>query len=232
MTGFFDLTGSPQMLEFLDMVLHIDQTFGLWVAQYGRWVYLVLFLIIFGETGFVILPFLPGDSLLFISGAFGASGHVDPVLMAVLLIVAAVAGNTVNYHIGRYIGPRVFSLSTRLLNRPALLRAHTFYEKHGGKTIVVSRFIPILRTFAPFIAGVAAMSVLRFQFFNIAGALFWVISLITAGYFFGNIPLIKEHLNTIVLLGLAAAAAPLLLGSLWKLVCRVNLRRLRAPAED
>lgn len=220
------------MLEFLDMVLHIDQTLGLWVAQYGQWVYLVLFLIIFGETGFVVLPFLPGDSLLFIVGAFAAAGHIDPVIMAALLITAAVAGNTVNYHIGRYLGPRVFSLNTRFLDRTALLRTHAFYEKHGGKTIILSRFIPILRTFAPFVAGVAIMSVARFQFFNIVGAFLWIISLITAGYFFGNIPLVREHLNTIVLLGLAAAAGPLVLASLWKLGRHANWRRPRAPRGD
>ena len=158
--------------------------------------------------------------------------QIDPVLMAVLLIAGAVAGNTINYHIGRYIGPRVFSMNTRLLNRAALLRAHAFYEKHGGKTIVLSRFIPILRTFAPFVAGVALMSVARFQLFNIAGALLWVISLITAGYLFGNIPLVRDHLNTIVLLGLAAASGPLLLGGLWKLARSANWRRPRAPAGD
>ena len=137
------------MLEFFNMVLHIDKTLGVWVAQYGVWVYLVLFLIVFAETGLVVLPFLPGDSLLFIAGAFGATGHIDPVMMGVLLIVAAISGNTLNYMIGRYIGPRVFSMNLRFLDRGALMRTHAFYEKHGGKTIVMSRFIPVVRTFAP-----------------------------------------------------------------------------------
>lgn len=190
------------------MILHIDQSFGVWIDQYGAWVYLVLFLIVFAETGLVVLPFLPGDSLLFIAGAFGASGAVDPVLLALLLVVAAAAGNTLNYGIGRRLGPRVFTMNVRFLDRGALLKTHLFYEKHGGKTIVMSRFIPVLRTFAPFVAGVAQMPQGRFQFFNVSGALLWVVGLITAGYFFGNIPIIKDHLNTIVLVGLAAAIVP------------------------
>ncbi|MFU1910670.1 VTT domain-containing protein [Bordetella hinzii] len=190
------------------MILHIDQTFGVWIDQYGAWVYLVLFLIVFAETGLVILPFLPGDSLLFIAGAFGASGAVDPVLLALLLVVAAVTGNTLNYWIGRSLGPRVFTMNVRFLDRGALLKTHLFYEKHGGKTIVMSRFIPVVRTFAPFVAGVAQMPQGRFQFFNVSGALLWVVGLISAGYFFGNIPVIKDHLNTIVLVGLAAAIVP------------------------
>ena len=206
------------MLEFFNMVLHIDKTLGVWVAQYGVWVYLVLFLIVFAETGLVVLPFLPGDSLLFIAGAFGATGHIDPVMMGVLLIVAAISGNTLNYMIGRYIGPRVFSMNLRFLDRGALMRTHAFYEKHGGKTIVMSRFIPVVRTFAPFVAGVAAMPLSRFQLFNILGALLWVIGLVAAGYFFGNIPLVKEHLNTIVLLGLAAAIVPVVGAALFKLL--------------
>ncbi len=190
------------------MILHIDQTFGVWIDQYGAWVYLALFLIVFAETGLVILPLLPGDSLLFIAGAFGASGAIDPVLLAVLLVVAAVTGNSLNYGIGRTLGPRVFTMNVRFLDRGALLKTHLFYEKHGGKTIVMSRFIPVVRTFAPFVAGVAQMPQGRFQFFNISGALLWVVGLVTAGYFFGNIPIIKDHLNTIVLVGLAAAIVP------------------------
>ncbi|MDM9561313.1 VTT domain-containing protein [Bordetella petrii] len=213
------------MLEFFQMVLHIDQTLGVWVEQYGSWVYLVLFLIIFAETGLVVLPFLPGDSLLFIAGAFGATGSLDPVLLGLLLIVAAITGNSVNYAIGRYIGPRVFTMNVRFLDRAALLRTHLFYEKHGGKTIVLSRFLPVFRTFAPFVAGVAEMNLLRFQLFNVTGAVLWVASLITAGYFFGNIPLVKEHLNTIVLVGLAAAIVPVALGALIKLA----RSRRRAP---
>ncbi|HEY9572543.1 MAG TPA: VTT domain-containing protein [Pusillimonas sp.] len=205
------------MLDLFNMILHIDQFLGDWVTQYGEWIYLVLFLIIFGETGLVVLPFLPGDSLLFIAGAFGASGLLDPVMLSGILIVAAVLGNTVNYSIGRYIGPKVFTSDSRFLDRNALIKTHAFYEKHGGKTIVLSRFLPIFRTFAPFVAGVGSMNVLRFQLFNISGAVLWVGGLVTLGYFFGNVPIIKEHLSTIVLIGVSAAAVPVVLGALWKL---------------
>lgn len=208
------------MPDLLNMILHIDQFLGAWVAQYGEWIYLVLFLIIFGETGLVVLPFLPGDSLLFIAGAFGASGLLDPVLLGGLLILAAMLGNTVNYSIGRFIGPRVFTSDSRFLDRKALVKTHAFYEKHGGKTIVISRFLPIFRTFAPFVAGVGSMNVLRFQLFNISGAVLWVGGFITLGYFFGNVPIIKEHLNTIVLIGVSAAAVPVAVGAVWKIFKR------------
>lgn len=206
------------MADVLSMILNIDQFLDAWVTQYGAWIYLVLFLIIFGETGLVVLPFLPGDSLLFIAGAFGASGLLDPVLLAGLLIVAAILGNTVNYSIGRYIGPRVFTSNFRFLDKAALLKTHAFYQKHGGKTIVLSRFLPIFRTFAPFVAGVAYMDRTKFQLFNISGAVLWVAGLITLGYFFGNVPIIKDHLNTIVLIGVGAAAIPVVAGALWKLL--------------
>lgn len=206
------------MAEFFQLVLNIDQSLGIWVVQYGAWIYLILALIIFGETGLVVLPFLPGDSLLFIAGAFGASGLLDPVLLAGLLIVAAILGNTVNYHVGRYIGPKVFSRDYRFLDRKALLKTHAFYEKHGGKTIVLSRFLPLFRTFAPFVAGVAGMHRLSFQLYNILGAVIWIAGLIVLGYFFGNVPIIKDHLNTIVLVGVAAAAVPAAAGVLWKLL--------------
>jgi len=202
------------MPDFLNMILHIDQTLGLWVAQYGAWVYLVLFLIVFAETGLVVFPFLPGDSLLFIGGAFSATGSMHPVILSVLLVAAAVLGNTVYYAVGRYVGPKVFTMNVRFLDRGALLRAQMFYERHGGKAIVLSRFLPVLRTVTPFVAGVASMNMARFQFFNVAGALLWVVSLVAAGYFFGNIPFIKAHLNTIVLVGLAAAAGPVMLAAL------------------
>jgi len=206
------------MLDLLHMILHIDQFLGDWVAQYGAWIYLVLFLIIFAETGLVVVPFLPGDSLLFIAGAFGASGLLDPVLLAGLLIVAAITGNTVNYAIGRYIGPKVFKTESRFLDRRALIKTHAFYEKHGGKTIVLSRFLPVFRTFAPFVAGVGAMNVARFQLFNVTGAIVWVAGFITLGYFFGNVPIIKEHLSTIVLVGVSAAAVPVIVGAMWRLL--------------
>ncbi len=202
------------------MILHIDQYLGIWVEQYGAWIYLILFLIVFGETGLVVLPFLPGDSLLFIAGAFGASGMLDPVLLGGLLIVGAILGNTVNYYVGRFIGPKVFTTDSRFLDRKALIKTHAFYEKHGGKTIVISRFLPIFRTFAPFVAGVGQMNALRFQLYNVAGAVLWVGGLITVGVFFGKVPFIKAHLNTIVLIGISAAAVPVVAGALWKLFKR------------
>lgn len=210
------------MPEFLNMILHMDQFMGAWVAQYGEWIYLVLSLIVFGETGLVVLPFLPGDSLLFIAGAFGANGALDPVLLAFVLIVAAVLGNTVNYSVGRFIGPRVFTSQFRFLDHHALMKTHAFYEKHGGKTIVLSRFLPVFRTFAPFVAGVGSMNLLRFQLFNIIGATLWVGGLVTLGYFFGNVPIIKEHLSTIALVGVSAAIVPVALGALWKLFRKVR----------
>lgn len=205
------------MLEFLNMLLHIDKSLGIWIAEYGAWIYLVLFMIVFGETGFVVLPFLPGDSLLFIAGAFAATGAMDLWLLIGLLLVAAIGGNTLNYCIGRYIGPKVFSQNIRFLDRKALIKTHAFYEKHGGKTLVLARFLPVVRTFAPFVAGVGYMNFARFQFFNVIGALAWVLSLVFGGYFFGNLPLVREHLNTIVLIGLAAAIVPVAFGLLWKL---------------
>jgi len=210
------------LLHLANLVLHIDKFLGEFIHVYGAWVYAVLFLIIFCETGLVILPFLPGDSLLFIGGAFCASGQMSLGLLIVLLVVAATTGNTVNYMIGRAIGPKVFNsripMLERFLDRRALQRTHDFYEKHGGKTIVLARFIPIVRTFAPFVAGASAMTVSRFQLFNIAGALFWVLLLVLLGYFFGNIPFIRQYLNVIVLVGIGAAIVPVVLGALWKMM--------------
>ena len=213
------------MLELFDMLIHIDKTLGVWIADYGTWVYVVLFLIIFGETGLVVLPFLPGDSLLFIAGAFSASGQMHPGFLIALLIAAAILGNTLNYFIGRSIGVRVYSMNLRFLDRNALARTHAFYEKHGGKTVILARFIPLVRTFAPFVAGVAAMPFARFQLFNIVGAVTWVMSLVLGGYFFGNLPFVREHLNTIVLLGIASALLPLVVVGVWK-----GLRRFRRKA--
>lgn len=204
------------MPEVLTMLLHIDQYLGVWVEQYGAWIYLILFLIIFGETGLVVLPFLPGDSLLFIAGAFGALGSLDPVLLAGLLFVAAILGNTVNYYVGRYIGPKVFSTESRFLDKRALIKTQEFYARHGGKTVVLSRFLPVFRTFAPFVAGVGQMPAWLFQFYNVLGAALWIFGLITLGYFFGNVPIIKEHLSTIVLLGVGAAAVPVVGGVIWR----------------
>ncbi len=204
------------LIQFAGMLLHIDRFLGVFIQQYGAWVYAVLFVIVFCETGLVVTPFLPGDSLLFIGGAFCASGMMSAPILIVLLLVAAILGDTVNYRIGRYIGPKVFDSNWRWLDRAALLKTRDFYEQHGGKTIVIARFMPIVRTFAPFVAGVCTMRFARFQMFNVAGALIWVFSLVGAGYFFGNLPFIKQYLNVIVLVGISAAVFPLLLGWLWR----------------
>lgn len=204
--------------QILDLVLHIDKHLGTIVVQYGAWAYGFLFAIVFAETGFVVLPFLPGDSLLFIAGAFSANGNFNLGLLNVGLIVSAVAGNTVNYFVGRALGRRLDVRELKWLDKKALDKTHAFYEKHGGKTIVLARFVPIIRTFAPFVAGVSEMSFTRFQLFNIAGAVLWVLSLTVAGYFFGNLPFIRDNLNVIVLLGVGAAAIPVAVAALWKLI--------------
>ncbi|HET8710766.1 MAG TPA: DedA family protein, partial [Spongiibacteraceae bacterium] len=191
------------------MLLHLDATLGQVIADYGVWVYAILFVIIFCETGLVVLPFLPGDSLLFVVGMFAAKGDLGLASLLALLSFAAILGNSVNYAIGSYLGPRVFLWpNSRFFNRDALDRAHRFYEMHGGKTLVITRFMPILRTFTPFVAGVSAMTHGRFQFFNVAGALLWVVSLTLAGYFLGNIPFIKNNLTAVILVIIAISLLP------------------------
>lgn len=190
------------LAAFVDIVLHLDRHLELLVQQYGMWIYAILFAVIFSETGFVVTPFLPGDSLLFVAGALAALGGMDVGLLLIVLTLAAIFGNTLNYQIGRYLGPRVFHWeSSRFFNRAALERTHAFYEKHGGKTLVLSRFLPLLRTFAPFVAGIGAMHWGRFQIFNIIGALAWVGSLTLVGYWFGNLPWIRQNL-TLVIVGI------------------------------
>jgi membrane-associated protein len=208
-------------LQFFDMILHVDKYLGTFIEQYGTMVYAVLFAIVFCETGLVVLPFLPGDTLLFIGGAFCATGAINIWALIALLLFAAIAGNTVNYWIGSAIGHRVFTHEYRWLDKDALRKTHAFYENHGGKTIILARFVPIVRTFAPFVAGVSAMTFAKFQFFNIVGAALWVIGLVAGGYFFGNIPIIRDHLNTIVLAGVGAAVIPLALGGMWKVYRKV-----------
>jgi membrane-associated protein len=190
------------LATFIDVVLHLDKHLQVLVAQYGAWVYLILFVIVFCETGLVVTPFLPGDSLLFVAGTVAAAGGMDVHLLVLLLIIAAILGDTVNYWIGNYLGPRVFHYQdSRWLNRKHLERAHAFYERHGGKTIVIARFVPIIRTYAPFVAGIGAMSYARFVAYNVGGAVLWVTSLAYAGYFFGNLPIIKNNL-TLVIIGI------------------------------
>ena len=204
------------LMQFFDMILHVDKTLGVLLAEYGIYVYAVLFAIVFCETGLVVLFFFPGDTLLFIAGAFCATGQMSYPLLMALLIVAAVTGNTLNYYIGEAVGQRMFTHNYRWINKDALRRTHDFFEKHGGKTIILARFVPVVRTFAPFVAGVSDMTHWRFQLYNITGAVLWVASLVTAGYFFGNIPIVRDHLTEIVLVGVSAAIVPLMIGGLYK----------------
>jgi len=185
---------------FIDVVLNLDDHLQALVASYGAWIYLILFLIVFCETGLVVTPFLPGDSLLFVAGAVAAAGGMNIHLLVVLLIIAAILGDAVNYGIGHYIGPRVLkNRDSRWLNPRHLERAHEFYERHGGKTIIIARFVPIIRTYAPFVAGAASMPYPRFALYNVTGAVLWVVSLGYAGYFFGNIPVIKDNLTLVII---------------------------------
>lgn len=203
--------------QFLDLLLHLDKHLALLVQQHGLWIYAILFFIVFAETGFVVFPFLPGDSLLFVAGALAAIGEggMDLSTLMAVLTVAAVLGNTVNYQIGKYFGPKVFHWeSSRLFNRAALQKTQAFYELHGGKTLVISRFLPLFRTFAPFVAGIGAMPFARFSFFNLVGALAWVVSLCLAGYWFGNMPWIKQNLSLVIVGIIAFSLLPVLVGYL------------------
>jgi membrane-associated protein len=199
---------------FIDIVLHLDQYLGAWVVQYGMWIYAILFFIVFAETGFVVTPFLPGDSLLFVAGALAAIGdggmHIGWLLL--VLSSAAILGNTVNYHIGHFLGPKVFQWeNSRFFNKKALLKTQAFYERHGGKTLVISRFLPIFRTFAPFVAGVGAMKYSRFVMFNVCGGLGWCFSLTLAGYWFGNMEWVKKNLSLLVVGIIIVSLLPLLI---------------------
>ena len=198
---------------FIDVVLHLDKHLALLVAQYGAWIYAILFAIIFSETGFVVTPFLPGDSLLFVAGALAALGGMDIGILIAVLIAAAALGNTLNYQIGRFLGPKVFHWeNSRFFNRSALEKTHAFYVKHGGKALVISRFLPLFRTFAPFVAGIAVMSYPRFAFFNLIGALAWVVSLTLAGYFFGNLPWVQRNLSLMIVGIVVVSLLPLVVG--------------------
>ena len=185
-------------MQLIEFILHVDQHLIEFVRDYGMWVYAILFLIIFVETGLVVMPLLPGDSLLFAAGAIAATGAMDPVLLSALLFVAAVLGDSLNYQIGHYIGPRAFNIKSRFIKRDHLLKTQAFFEKHGGKTIIFARFMPIIRTFAPFIAGVGSMQYSRFLMFNVVGGAAWVLSFIWLGYFFGNLPVIKDNFTYVI----------------------------------
>ncbi|ATB66016.1 DedA family protein [Pseudomonas mosselii] len=199
----------------LDLILHLDAYLDLLVNNYGPWIYAILFAVIFCETGLVVMPFLPGDSLLFIAGAVAAGGGMDPVLLAGLLMAAAILGDSTNYVIGRTAGERLFrNPNSKIFRQDYLQRTHEFYERHGGKTVTLARFLPILRTFAPFVAGIAHMHYPRFLAFSVAGSLLWVGGLVTLGYFFGNVPFIKQHLSLMVVGIIVLSLVPMILGLL------------------
>ena len=186
-------------MQLVDFILHVDRYLGAFVAQYGAWVYALLFLIVFVETGVVVMPFLPGDSLLFVVGAMCGAGLMSYPLAVAVLLVAAILGDQCNYSIGRYFGPKVFQWEdSRFFNRKAFDRAHQFYERYGGVTVILARFMPFIRTFVPFVAGVAEMTRSKFTFFNVTGALIWVLGIVTAGYLFGNLPWVQANLSKII----------------------------------
>jgi membrane-associated protein len=202
--------------EFIDIILHIDVHLHQWVTDYRTWTYLILFAIIFMETGFVVTPFLPGDSLLFAAGTIAAMDGepLNIVFLLLILTIAAYLGDTVNYFIGKSIGHKVYEKNYRLIKREHLDKTHAFYEKHGGKTIIIARFMPIIRTFAPFVAGVGTMSYLRFTSFNIIGGILWVFSFCVAGFLFGNIPMIKQNFTIAIFVIIFLSLLPMIIAFL------------------
>jgi membrane-associated protein len=211
-------------LHLLDMLLHIDVYLRELVEAYGHLVYLFLFLIVFCETGLVVTPFLPGDSLLFAGGALAGAGMLGYWPVCAVLLFAAITGDAVNFRIGHYIGPPVFQRDYRWLKRKHLEQAHAFYERHGGKAIILARFIPIIRTFAPFVAGVAGMHQGRFTLFNVTGACIWVFSLVSAGYFLGNLEFVKKHFSLLIYVIILISVLPVVVEA-----CKQYLRSRKAP---
>ncbi len=211
--------------SLLDIFLHLDKHLAAVVDNYGPWVYALLFLIIFVETGLVVMPFLPGDSLLFVAGTIAAVGGLDLRLLLILLTFAAIFGDAVNYSVGRYFGPKVFGWeNSRFFNRAAFDRTNAFYEKHGGITIIVARFMPFLRTFAPFVAGVADMTYSKFALYNVAGGILWVVSLTTLGYWLGNTVWVKEHFSWVTLAMIIIPGLP----AVFEVIRHTVLRRRAA----
>jgi membrane-associated protein len=210
---------------FYDVFLHLDKHLGDVIRDYGTWTYLILFIIIFCETGLVVTPFLPGDSLLFAAGTFASPsiGAMHPLWLFLLLSAAAIAGDTVNYWIGAIIGPRAFSGKVRFLKKEHLERTHRFYEKYGGKTIIIARFVPIVRTFAPFVAGIGAMNYARFIVYNIVGGVAWVALFVFGGYFFGTLPFVKNHFSLVVAAIIVISVMPMVIEFLRARRHRSNL---------
>jgi len=209
-----------------DLFSAMDRFLVALAGQHGVWVYFTLFCIYFAETGLVFMAFLPGDSLLFVAGAVAATGAMNVWVLMLVVLVGAVLGNTVNYYIGNWLGHKVYDGTIRWIDPVALRKTHLFYEKHGGKTLVLARFTPVVRTFAPLVAGAGDMDFARFQYFNVIGAVLWVVSLGGGGYLFGNVPFVKDNLSIILIVGILAVVAPLLTAAGWRL-----LRGWRAPVK-
>ncbi|TFH64556.1 MAG: DedA family protein [Candidatus Zixiibacteriota bacterium] len=194
--------------QAIDFFLHLDKHLGQIISDYGGWTYGILFLTIFCETGLVVTPFLPGDSLLFAAGALAAVGALNPHYLFLLLAIAGILGNTANYSIGRFVGPKVFTANSRFFKRQYLEKTHQFYEKHGGKAVIIGRFLPIFRTFVPFVAGIGAMSYMRYTIYNIIGSTLWVGLFIYAGYFFGNLPFIQKNFSLVIVAIIVISVLP------------------------
>ncbi len=201
------------IVQFVDIFLHLDRHLGSWIQMYHAWIYLILFLIIFCETGFVVTPVLPGDSLLFAAGTFAALGSLNVFYLFLLLSAAAILGDTVNYWIGYVVGPKIFHKeNVRLLNKKHLLKAHAFYERYGGITIVIARFMPFIRTFAPFVAGIGSMTYWRFLTYNVVGGIAWIAAFVFMGYFFGNIPQVKANFTFVIMAIVIISVLPIVIG--------------------
>ena len=217
------------LTQFVDLFLHLDEHLRSFTAEHGAWTYLILFLIIFCETGLVVTPFLPGDSLLFAAGAFAATGSLSVFWLIVLLIAAAILGDTANYWIGHSLGKRLLAAQRfRVIKPEHLAYTHEFYEKYGGKTIIIARFVPIVRTFAPFVAGLGKMSYGRFMSYNVIGGVAWVLICVVAGYLFGNLPFVKENFSLVVLAIIVLSVLP----AVWELWKARSLSRRRAAASE
>lgn len=222
----------------LSLMLHIDQELRSLIMQYGNYIYGILFAVVFGETGLVVFPFFPGDSLLFLAGALSADGLMNAWVLTFLLISAAVLGNTVNYWVGSKIGHKAYEIDTPWFSHEHLRKTHEFYERHGGKALVIARFLPIIRTFVPFVAGISDMTMAKFQRWNIIGAVLWVVAFVWGGYFFGTVELdvfghhiaIRDHLSTIALLGFAAAFIPVVFGIVWRLLAARQSKQAKKQA--
>ena len=211
------IDNSIQVQDLINIILHIDKSLAYVLQNYGAWVYAILFFIIFAETGLVVAPFLSGDSLLFLIGAFCANGNMSLSISLVGLFISAVLGNTCNYYIGRWLGNKIYDTNKyKFIDKQYLYKTESFFAKHGGKTVIMARFLPIFRTFVPFVAGASKMNAKIFQVYNIIGAALWILTFVILGYFFGNIPFIKDNLNTIVLFGFALAVVPLIIAAIFK----------------